>query len=147
MPPTHRSSAAVASMAPFIMQPAPLSLQNVDSLVAARPERRALPRVIIYQRPVWKGGHRGEAALLASCYASSLRLALEHGLRSVAFPAISTGAYAYPLKAAAVIAIDSVRKITQNETTLEEIIFCCYSGEDLAVYKKLLSMSPDHRST
>jgi O-acetyl-ADP-ribose deacetylase (regulator of RNase III) len=104
-------------------------------------------RVIHTVGPVWKGGHRGEAALLASCYASSLRLALEHGLRSVAFPAISTGAYAYPLKAAAVIAIDSVRKITQNETTLEEIIFCCYSGEDLAVYKKLLSMSPDHRST
>jgi len=101
------------------------------------------PWIIHTVGPVWKGGHRDEAKLLASCYASSLRLAIDHGLRSVAFPAISTGAYAYPLKAAAVIAVNTVREVTQQETTLEEVIFCCYSGEDFAVYKKILSISPD----
>jgi O-acetyl-ADP-ribose deacetylase (regulator of RNase III) len=65
-----------------------------------------------------------------------LRLAVEHRLRTIAFPAISTGAYAYPLKPAATIAIDTVRKVTRQETTLEEVIFCCYSREDFAVYKK-----------
>jgi len=59
------------------------------------------------------------------------------------FRPISTGAYAYPLKAAAVIAVHTVREVTQQETTLEEVIFCCYSGEDFAVYKKILSISPD----
>ena len=93
--------------------------------------------------PVWKGGDRGEATLLASCYANSLRLAIEHSLRTVAFPAISTGAYAYPLRPAAVIAIDMVRELTRQETTLEEVIFCCYSGEDFAIYKKLLETVPD----
>lgn len=101
------------------------------------------PWIIHTVGPVWKGGHRNEAKLLASCYASSMRLAVAHGLRSVAFPAISTGAYAYPLKAAAAIAIQTVREMTRHETVLEEVIFCCYSGEDFAVYKKLLGASAD----
>ncbi len=101
------------------------------------------PWIIHTVGPVWKGGDRGEATLLASCYANSLRLAIEHSLRTVAFPAISTGAYAYPLKPAAIIAIDTVRELTRQETTLEEVIFCCYSGEDFAIYKKLLATVPD----
>jgi O-acetyl-ADP-ribose deacetylase len=88
--------------------------------------------------PVWKGGGRGEAELLASCYESSLKLAVEHHVRSIAFPAISTGAYAYPLKLATAIAIDSVRQFTSQSDTLEEVVFSCYSGEDFAVYKRLL---------
>ena len=101
------------------------------------------PWIIHTVGPVWKGGDRGEATLLASCYANSLRLAIEHSLRTVAFPAISTGAYAYPLRPAAVIAIDMVRELTRQETTLEEVIFCCYSGSDFAIYKKLLETVPD----
>ncbi len=97
------------------------------------------PWIIHTVGPVWKGGDRGEATLLASCYANSLRLAIEHSLRTVAFPAISTGAYAYPLKPAAVIAISTVRELTRRETTLEEVIFCCYSAEDFAIYNKLLA--------
>jgi O-acetyl-ADP-ribose deacetylase (regulator of RNase III) len=105
------------------------------------------PWIIHTVGPVWKGGDRGEATLLASCYANSLRLAIEHSLRTVAFPAISTGAYAYPLRPAAVIAIDTARELTRQETTLEEVIFCCYSGEDFAIYKKLLETVPDrHKS-
>jgi O-acetyl-ADP-ribose deacetylase (regulator of RNase III) len=89
------------------------------------------PWIIHTVGPVWKGGQRGEAKLLASCYASSLRLALEHGLRSVAFPAISTGAYAYPLKAAAAIAIHIVREMTRHEVVLEEVTFVATRAKTL----------------
>lgn len=88
--------------------------------------------------PVWKGGNRGEARLLASCYEQSLRLAAAHELRSIAFPAISTGAYSYPLKEASAIAVSSVRGFIGEGGCFDEVIFCCHSGEDLAVYKRLL---------
>jgi O-acetyl-ADP-ribose deacetylase (regulator of RNase III) len=88
--------------------------------------------------PVWKCGGRGEAELLASCYQESLRLAAMHSARTIAFPAISTGAYAYPLELATPIAIDSVRRFVEAGTDLEEIIFCCYSGEDFSTYKRAL---------
>jgi O-acetyl-ADP-ribose deacetylase (regulator of RNase III) len=88
--------------------------------------------------PVWKGGGRGEAKLLATCYENSLRLATDRKVKSIAFPAISTGAYAYPLKEATEIAIASVTNFTRQADVFEEILFCCYSGEDFAMYKKLL---------
>ena len=79
--------------------------------------------------PVWKGGIRNEAVLLASCYESSLKLAVEKNLTSIAFPAISTGAYAYPLRDATEIAIREVRRFKQASEALREVVFCCYSGE------------------
>jgi len=88
--------------------------------------------------PVWKGGTRGESVLLAACYESSLRLAADNKLHSVAFPAISTGAYAYPLKLATEVAVASVRGFLAGYTDFEEIVFCCYSGEDIATYKRAL---------
>jgi O-acetyl-ADP-ribose deacetylase (regulator of RNase III) len=88
--------------------------------------------------PIWKGGGNGEEQLLASCYTESLKLATAHGIRSIAFPAISTGAYAYPLKAATAVAITSVRNYTTENRSVDEVIFCCYSGEDYATYKRLL---------
>jgi O-acetyl-ADP-ribose deacetylase len=88
--------------------------------------------------PVWKGGGKGEKELLASCYRESLKLAYSHGIRSIAFPAISTGAYAYPLKAATATAIATVKRHTEQDQSLAEVIFCCYSGEDHATYKRLL---------
>ena len=88
--------------------------------------------------PVWKGGERGEAELLAACYTNSLRLAADHRVRTIAFPAISTGAYAYPIKAAAAIAVNTVRAYVIEFAALEEIVFCCYSGEDVAVYHEVL---------
>lgn len=94
--------------------------------------------------PVWKGGGRGEAALLASCYESSLRLAAENKLKSIAFPAISTGAYGYPLEAATEIAIEAVRGF-QGAGGIEELVFCCYSGEDFALYKRLLQRAAGER--
>jgi O-acetyl-ADP-ribose deacetylase (regulator of RNase III) len=88
--------------------------------------------------PVWKGGTRNEALLLSACYENSLRLATEKNLRSIAFPAISTGAYAYPLKEATEIAIRSVREFTGRSEALDKVVFCCYSGEHFATYKRLM---------
>jgi O-acetyl-ADP-ribose deacetylase (regulator of RNase III) len=95
-------------------------------------------RIIHTVGPIWKDGQRGEPDLLASCYESSLRLAAEHNLRSIAFPSISTGAYAYPIKLATAIAISTVKEFTDQSDQLDEVAFCCFSGEDFAVYKRLL---------
>jgi len=88
--------------------------------------------------PVWGGGRRGEAALLRRCYENSLRLAAGRGLRSVAFPSISTGAYRYPLRDAARIAVATVRAHLAGPTPVELVRFVCFSDDDLSVYRELL---------
>jgi O-acetyl-ADP-ribose deacetylase (regulator of RNase III) len=88
--------------------------------------------------PVWHGGGHGEAELLASCYRESLTIAAGHRLRSIAFPGISTGVYGYPTQLAAEIAVNTVRDLLRTPTTLEEVIFCCFSVHDLAIYESLL---------
>jgi O-acetyl-ADP-ribose deacetylase (regulator of RNase III) len=86
--------------------------------------------------PVWHGGDRGEAELLASCYRSSLRLAVEHGIRSVAFPAISCGVYGYPVDAATRIA---VREVSQFAGPVDRAIFVCFGDEVCRAYEQALS--------
>ena len=86
--------------------------------------------------PVWHGGGRGEAELLASCYRNSLRLAAEAECRSIAFPGISTGVYGYPLEAASRVAIDTVRN--WREELPDEVFFVCFSERAFDVYRKLL---------
>lgn len=88
--------------------------------------------------PVWHGDNRGEPALLASCYRRSLEIAAANHLTSIAFPAISTGVYGYPVDAAAEIAVNTVRQFVKTLSSLREVIFCCFSITDLAIYKKLL---------
>ena len=88
--------------------------------------------------PVWRGGTYGEPELLASCYRNSLRVATEHGAHSIAFPCISTGVYGYPLELAAQVAVATVRSLLPELGALREVIFCCFSAGDLAVYRKLL---------
>jgi O-acetyl-ADP-ribose deacetylase (regulator of RNase III) len=88
--------------------------------------------------PVWHGGQQGEPALLASCYRRSLELANAYGLKTIAFPCISTGAYGYPSRAAAEIAVSTVRQFVQGENSLEQVIFCCYTQTDFIIYKALL---------
>lgn len=88
--------------------------------------------------PVWRGGGGGEAALLASCYRHAVELAVAAGVRSLAFPAISTGIYGYPVEAAARIAVDTVRAATAAQDTVREVVFCCFSVADLRVYEALL---------
>lgn len=88
--------------------------------------------------PVWRGGDRGEPELLASCYRRALELAEAAGLESIAFPAISTGVYGYPVRPAARVAIDTVRAGLADAKRIREAIFCCFSASDLAVYEELL---------
>lgn len=88
--------------------------------------------------PVWHGGHRGESALLASCYRRCLELAVEHGLRTIAFPCISTGVYGYPHSAAAEVAVRAVRGYLAANASLESVTFCCYSAEHFADYLAIL---------
>ena len=87
--------------------------------------------------PVWAGGSRGEPEALASCYRNALRLAEEHGLRSIAFPAISTGAYGYPMEEATRIAVREARAFEKTHPHLR-ILFCCFSPPDAAVYRECL---------
>ena|ERR1700736_2301480 len=89
--------------------------------------------------PVWRDGNHGEPELLASCYRRSLELAAQQGLSTIAFPAISTGAYGFPLEQAAEIAISTVRAFTESPTSLREVFLCCFSEEDHAVYMELLT--------
>ncbi len=88
--------------------------------------------------PVWRGGASGEPALLGSCYRRSLELAAARGLATIAFPGISTGVYGYPKDSAARIATDSVRRFGNEATSLREVVFCCFSAGDLAMYEWLL---------
>jgi O-acetyl-ADP-ribose deacetylase (regulator of RNase III) len=87
--------------------------------------------------PVWHGGKSGEPALLRACYDNCLKLAAEKGLKSIAFPCISTGVYGYPPREAAGIAVAAARAFLAGRGPME-IIFCCYSGEDLELYLELL---------
>jgi O-acetyl-ADP-ribose deacetylase (regulator of RNase III) len=88
--------------------------------------------------PVWQGGTRNEAELLASCYRESLRLAAAHGAQSVAFPCIGTGVYGYPFEDAARIAVATIESSLQEFGAINEVIFCCFSAGDAAVYRRLL---------
>ncbi|MFZ6743548.1 O-acetyl-ADP-ribose deacetylase [Undibacterium sp. JH2W] len=85
--------------------------------------------------PVWRGGEQGEPDLLASCYRNCLKLAAAKQLRSLAFPSISTGIYGYPIELAARVAIKTVSAEVADQADMEEIIFCCFSDADLAVYE------------
>jgi O-acetyl-ADP-ribose deacetylase (regulator of RNase III) len=88
--------------------------------------------------PVWRGGDRNEPELLGSCYRRSLEIAEAAGLGSIAFPAIGTGVYGYPVKPAARIAIAAAREFHLAGRIPREIIFCCFSAADLLVYEELL---------
>ena len=85
--------------------------------------------------PVWKGGDNYEAALLQACYRNSFEIALENKVRSIAFPAISTGVYGFPKRQASGIAVDVMRDYTDR---FERIIACCYSEADAELYRQLL---------
>lgn len=96
-------------------------------------------KVIHTVGPVYQNGKQNEEALLANCYTNSLKLALENGLQSVAFPNISTGVYHYPKPQAAQIAVSTVQNfIAANSEAFDEIIFICYDDENYSLYKILL---------
>ncbi len=88
--------------------------------------------------PVWQGGQAGEADVLARCYRSTLALAAERGLESVAFPSISTGAYGYPVDAAAAVAVAAVKDALSAPTSLGLVKWVLFSDQDLEVYRRAL---------
>ncbi len=92
--------------------------------------------------PIWQGGGCGEAELLASCYRESLRLACEAGSRSIAFPAISTGAYGYPLDQATRIAVREVRAHLAAGSMLERVMFVCFDARTRRAYEAACSVPP-----
>jgi len=93
--------------------------------------------------PVWRGGNNGEPALLASCYQRCIALAEEKGVASIAFPSISTGIYGYPIDLAAQVAVDTVRESLSNDSSIHEVIFCCFSDADLDHYERVLNRHDD----
>jgi O-acetyl-ADP-ribose deacetylase (regulator of RNase III) len=90
--------------------------------------------------PVWHGENNNEDNLLANCYKNSLRLAVEQKIKTIAFPAISTGVYSFPIERATNIAINTVAEFLRNDTTIEIVIFVCFSKSDYEVYKQILEL-------
>jgi O-acetyl-ADP-ribose deacetylase (regulator of RNase III) len=93
-------------------------------------------KVIHTVGPVWQGGQRGEPDLLASCYRTSLDLALQHGIRTIAFPAISCGVFGYPMDAAVSIAVATVSEYASAHLEFEQVIFACFDGAALSLYQR-----------
>jgi O-acetyl-ADP-ribose deacetylase (regulator of RNase III) len=89
--------------------------------------------------PVWQGGGKGEAGLLASCYIRSLEIALAHDCRTVAFPAISTGIYRYPKNEAADIAVGTASDFLQQNALPEAVTFCCFDDETAELYRRAVA--------
>jgi O-acetyl-ADP-ribose deacetylase (regulator of RNase III) len=84
--------------------------------------------------PIWRGGNRGEPELLTQAYQNSLRLAVANGLKSVAFPSVSTGAYGYPVEDAAQVALKAVKEFLEKEDSLDVVVFVLFSESALGVY-------------
>jgi O-acetyl-ADP-ribose deacetylase (regulator of RNase III) len=90
--------------------------------------------------PVWTGGKNNEDELLASCYRNSLKLAVENGIKSIAFPAISTGVYSFPLERATKIAIDEVSKFLNDNDEIEKVIFVAFDDSTHNCYEEKLKL-------
>ena len=90
--------------------------------------------------PVWSGGQNGEEAALRNCYRRCLELAREYNLRSVAFPAISTGVYGYPSAPAAAIAVETVSEFLSSDSSVESVLFVCFNSRTREAYEAALQM-------
>lgn len=88
--------------------------------------------------PVWRGGNHGEPELLASCYRTSLRLAVENEVRTIAFPAISCGVYGYPVRQAAPIAVGTTAAFLQAHPHIEQVIFACWGNDVYVAFQRAL---------
>ena len=88
--------------------------------------------------PIWSGGKHGEPEILANCYRNSLQLAVENGIQTIAFPAVSCGAYGYPIQEAAQIALKTTREFLANAHKIEKVIFVLWGEDVYEAYRKLL---------
>ena len=87
--------------------------------------------------PVWQGGGSNENNLLASCYRNSLQLAVDHNLRSIAFPSISTGVYRFPIEQASRIALRVIRDFVETEAAAPRVVMACFSEQDMEIYRQV----------
>lgn len=117
-------------------------LQNVGDAKLTKGYRLPARFIIHTVGPVWRGGKNGEPDLLASCYRRAMEIAAQHDVTTLAFPSISTGIYGYPIDLAAGVAIATVRAAALQCEGIREVIFCCFSAADAAVYRGLLG-SPE----
>ena len=92
--------------------------------------------------PIWKGGTKREPELLASCYANSLRVAIAHQVKTIAFSAISCGVYGYPIPAAANVAVSTLRTFLLEDATIDRVFLCCFTDEVWNAYRNALAASP-----
>lgn len=90
--------------------------------------------------PVWQGGANNEDKLLANCYRNSLKLAVENQIKTIAFPAISTGVYSFPLERATKIAVTEVKKFLEKNDSIEKVIFVCFDDRTYGTYEKVLNL-------
>jgi O-acetyl-ADP-ribose deacetylase len=95
--------------------------------------------------PIWRGGTKGEAQILASCYIQSLKLAQAEGLRSIAFPSVSTGAYGYPLDLAAKVALKAVKEFLEQNSGIDEVFFVLWGKESYDAYNQALKGMGSHK--
>lgn len=91
--------------------------------------------------PIWRGGNDNEDQLLKSCYNNSMRLAVEAGIKSIAFPSISTGAYSFPLERAAMIAVDTVRNFLATMGSIDKVVFVCFGNDAYSIYRHIINRS------
>jgi len=126
----HRAAGPELARACAALAPCPAGSARIT------PGFRLPARFVIHAvGPVWRGGTFGEAALLASAYRTSIHLARDNGLRSIAFPAISTGIFGYPLDAATKVAVAAVGEALAQPGPVDEVVFACFSEEALAAYR------------
>ena len=124
----------------------PKLLEQCRTLGGCRPGAAKITRgynlmarfVIHTVGPVWSGGHRGEAETLASCYRSSLLIAVESSIKTIAFPAISCGAYRYPIVEAAQIAVDTTRNFLKTHSQIDKVVFVLATDEIFAAYEEAI---------
>ena len=91
--------------------------------------------------PVWNGGTRGEPELLASCYRRSFEVAIENGVRSIAFPAISCGVYGYPIEEATEVAVRETAELLKRTSAIDRVVFACFGDDVFDAYKRALTRS------
>ena len=134
-PELPRACAAIPMTRPFVRCP--------TGEARITPGFRLPARYIIHTAgPVWEGGRDGEAELLASCYRDSLRLAIEHDIRSIAFPAISCGVFGYPPDRAAEVAVRTLRAHAPAEL---HVILCAFDAAMADAYRRALAVTDDGR--
>lgn len=133
-PQLHEACRAIPSVRPHVRCPTGEARITPGFALPAR-------HVIHTVGPVWRGGARGEPALLASCHRESLRLAAEHDARTIAFPAISCGVFGYPPELAAPVAVAAIREWRDAHALPADVLLCCFSPEIAAVFLRALGTS------